>query len=327
MRSRIFRSSSATLAAATRSVPISSSDLPVFAQRRIQLVLLLELARPLDVHARRFFLRAAQVDLVLRVVGIPWTALVKYATAASQSRSRGRRPARGGRPATRRSRSPAAPGQKKEVYAHIRFSLCRLLSPHRDRLAALAVRRIPSRPTRRRSARSCTARAPVPLPTRTAATPRPSEKIATFLPPLLQRPDELQRNRRRRRRRRRRSPGSPRRRRRRRHAAGFGGGGGRRRLHVEPERIPRPRPRLRRRLLQRLEPDIQLPGSGLGPSSAAAAGVRCIPRLVRRRRRLAGRGPHRRKPPAPRARRRAAPGSAVADAAMALSSPASPDRK
>ncbi len=42
----------------------------ILRQRPVELILLLEFARLLDVHARRFFLRALQVDLVFRVVGV-----------------------------------------------------------------------------------------------------------------------------------------------------------------------------------------------------------------------------------------------------------------
>ena len=70
MRSRIVCSSAATLAQHGAVARVVLRGQPVLAERRLELVLLLELLRALEMRARRRQHRALQRDLVVRVVGI-----------------------------------------------------------------------------------------------------------------------------------------------------------------------------------------------------------------------------------------------------------------
>ena len=223
---------------------------------------------------------------------------MKYVTAASQSPPwTASCPWRNACDAAHPDASTASRQEQLSVYV----SSCHvfIVRPHRNRLAALAVGVFHHDRLHADPDDPGTARGPARLRCRRAAARLPSEKIACFFfARHLQRPDELQRDRRnrRRRRRRRRSPSAAaaartaRRRRR-----------WRRRLHVEAERIPRrivglaaaaaSAPPAARRVAQAACRPPRCPAS---PSSRPALrrSLRPLHSLVRRRRRLAGRGPH-----------------------------------
>ena len=84
----------------------------VLRERPIELILLLEVLRLLDVRARGFFLRAAQVDLVFRVVGIRLHRLGEVRHRRVPVRRPAPPPARGGRRFRPRSRRRAQQEQK-----------------------------------------------------------------------------------------------------------------------------------------------------------------------------------------------------------------------
>ena len=159
--------------------PVGAHDverLLVLGQRLVELVLLLEVPRPFEVHAGRFFLGAAQVHLVFAVVRIRLDGLGEIAHRRVPVGAVHRV-----LPLAERARGRAPGGQHREQKKSRQFT-CHM-SAISSQLSAFSpiVRRasgwsggrgrpdIPSRRTRRRCERPGTAPAPVRPRTRTSA--------------------------------------------------------------------------------------------------------------------------------------------------------------